>query len=401
MPLLLRTLGAAEFGIWGAASSLAWLTGFVDIGTGAALVTLVARASALESKDDARSHLLGALGFGSGMTALLLLATAAAWLAGMTSGAGGAYLIAFVGLALNVPLSTANNTWMALQKGYVSGFWETVQTVLTLGGLVTAVAVTRDVRVYVAIVYAALVLANLGSLLHLLWEHPELRPIELAVPWAAIRRVAGHGMMYFALAIAGGLSFFLDNILALELLGPEASAQMTIAMRICMLEVSLLVVVSQPLWPAFAEAAERADRPWIWRGLFRGMALLVALTVVGSVVLVAWGEPLLRWWLRADLGIGRGLLGAIAAWIVVQALTRVPSLLLNGLSIVRFQIVVFSVTTTVALALKFLLAPRLGVAGILWPTTATIALIFFPAALWRIDRWARHPMPFGAEGVRT
>ena len=34
MPLLLRVLGPATFGVWGAAASLAWLSGLVDIGTG-------------------------------------------------------------------------------------------------------------------------------------------------------------------------------------------------------------------------------------------------------------------------------------------------------------------------------------------------------------------------------
>jgi O-antigen/teichoic acid export membrane protein len=48
IPLLLRVLGPAKFGMWGAAASLAWLSGLVDIGTGTALVTLVARSSAPE-----------------------------------------------------------------------------------------------------------------------------------------------------------------------------------------------------------------------------------------------------------------------------------------------------------------------------------------------------------------
>jgi hypothetical protein len=67
MPLLLRALGPAKFGIWGAVASLAWLSGLVDIGTGTALVTLVARSSALERMDQARRHIASALGIGSGL----------------------------------------------------------------------------------------------------------------------------------------------------------------------------------------------------------------------------------------------------------------------------------------------------------------------------------------------
>ena len=65
IPLLLRVLGPAKFGVWGAAASLAWLSGLVDIGTGTALVTMVARSSALDRADQARRHIAGALGIGS------------------------------------------------------------------------------------------------------------------------------------------------------------------------------------------------------------------------------------------------------------------------------------------------------------------------------------------------
>jgi O-antigen/teichoic acid export membrane protein len=245
------------------------------------------------------------------------------------------------------------------------------------------------VLVYVAIVYGALVVANLGSLIHLFLLHPELRPQALPKSLASLKEMGESGILFFILGIAGSLSFMLDNVLALQLLGPDASARMTIAMRICMTAISVLVVLSQPLWPAFAEAAHTADRRWIRRSLLRGTALMVGTTAAGSVILLLWGERLLRLWLRADLGIGTALLWAISAWVIAQALLRVPNLLLNGLMLIRFQIGVFSVATLISFVLKFALAPHLGVAGILWGTSIAVLLIGFPASIWRIYRWAR------------
>ncbi|MGB6631701.1 MAG: oligosaccharide flippase family protein, partial [Terriglobales bacterium] len=270
MPLLLRALGPAKFGIWGAAASLAWLSGLVDIGTGTALVTLVARSSAFDRAEKARRHIAGALSIGSGLAALMLVAAFAASIHGEIQGRSGPYLIAALGLAVNLPLNSGNNVWMALQKGYVSSTWELVQTLLTTAGLVGAALLTRDVRVYVTVVYASLVLANSGSLIHLFLRHPELRPRGLFMSWPAMREVAGQGILYFVLALTGSLCFMLDNVLALGLLGPEASASMTIALRICITAAGALVVMSQPLWPAFADAAEKADRRWILKALFRG-----------------------------------------------------------------------------------------------------------------------------------
>jgi O-antigen/teichoic acid export membrane protein len=386
MPLLLRVLGVAQFGVWGSASSLAWFSGLVDIGIGTALVTLVARSVAAGNQEEARMHLTGALSFGSGIAALMLAATVVVGaLMGWQNGSA-PFLIAVAGLALNVPLNSANNAWMALQKGYVSGFWELVQTLATLAGVVVASGITHDVRVFVAIVYGALVLSNAGSLLHLLITHPELRPHGLA-PAGEVRAVLREGFLLFALNLTGGLSFLLDNVLALRLLGPDAAAQMTIALRICMTGLGLLLVISQPLWPAFVEAAEKADRGWIRKGLLRGTALLTGLAVAGSVVLLVFGEKLLRLWLHADLGIGQALLWAIAAWMCTQALGRIPNLLLNALSIIRYQIAFIASTSVAAILLKVMLVRYLGVSGILWATTATVGLMVLPAFLTRLAIW--------------
>lgn len=407
MPLMLRALGPARFGVWGAAASLAWISGLVDIGTGSALVTLVARSLARNQVGEARSHITGALTIGSCLSCLMLGLAFLIWMGGGFKGRADVYLIALAGLALNIPLSAANNVWMGLQKGYTSGFWELVQTVLTTIGLACAATFTDDVRAYVALVYAGLVLANLSSLIHLFLRHPELRPQGFPESLASIREVAGSGIMFFILGITGGASYMFDNVLALQLLGPEASARMTIALRICMTAVGVLVVLSQPLWPAFADAAHRADRPWIRRTLLRGSALLAGATATGSAVLVLYGEPLLRVWLHANLGIGQPLLWAISAWVLAQALLRVPVLLLNGLALIRFQIVVTSAAILLALALKFTLAPFLGVTGILWGTSIVVFLICIPASIWRIYRWADHsarqevmlPAQFGREGI--
>lgn len=404
MPLVLRVLGPANFGTWGAAVSLAWVVGLADIGTGAALVTLIARSTARETENhEARDYLGGALGLGSNLAIVLLAAAAIIVLIAVPQKNAGPYLIVVVGLALNIPVSTANNVWLALQKGHISSLWESLQTLLTLVGLLTAVMFKADLRVYIGVVYAALVLANLGSLMHLLLAHPDLRPRPDAVmSLTRMREVLRHGMMYFAMGIAGGLCFFLDNVLALKLLGPEASARMTIAMRICMTAVSMLVVLSQPLWPAFAEAAERRDEHWIRRGVLRGTTTLALFTLSCSVILIVFGERLLSWWLHTNLGFGRGLLVAIAGWIVAQALSRVPNLLLNGLSILRFQIIVYSFAAVVALGLKCTLPQRFGLSSILWSTTIPILTIVIPASTWRIRRWRqessqRFSLAFGAE----
>jgi O-antigen/teichoic acid export membrane protein len=390
MPLLIKVLGPAQFGVWGAAASLAWLAGFVDLGVGSALVTLVAEATTLHRDEDARHHVTGAMVIGGGLGTLILIAAA---MTPALQAKGGVYLIAAVGVAANIPLNGANSVWLALQEGYVAGFWELFQTLLTTAGLLAATLVSRDVRVYVAMVYGGLVLANLGSLAHLMLQHPELRPSGLVGIWKAVRRLATKGMLFWALSVAGGLSYLLDNVFALQLLGPEASARMTVALRICMTAAGVLAVISQPLWPAFTEAAAKADMPWIRRCLVHGVLVLVGTAAAGAIFLLTVGGPLLQWWLGPNLGIGRDVLWAMSAWIGAVALARVPTLFLNAISVIHFQVLVIAAGTVGAFALKFLWAPHFGIAGILWGTTLTLLLIC-PALVWRMGCWARERRGF-------
>src|SRR5438045_9376246 len=74
MPLVLGALGPAHFGIWGAAASLAWLSGLAGIGVGTALVTLVAQEVARDDMDEAGTQIAGALGVGSRVAASILCA---------------------------------------------------------------------------------------------------------------------------------------------------------------------------------------------------------------------------------------------------------------------------------------------------------------------------------------
>ena len=79
MPVLLHALGAERFGVWGAAASLAWMVFLTDLGTGSALVTLVARAIALDHLDEARRQIAGALTLGISLGLFSLVLIAAAW----------------------------------------------------------------------------------------------------------------------------------------------------------------------------------------------------------------------------------------------------------------------------------------------------------------------------------
>jgi O-antigen/teichoic acid export membrane protein len=180
-----------------------------------------------------------------------------------------------------------------------------------------------------------------------------------------------------------------DNILALSLLGPEAAGQMAVAQRACMTALGLLWVLTQPLWPAFTDAAVRGDDRWLRTHIVRAAVLVTACAVGGAALLVAFGQQLMELWLGGGLAVDQGVFWAMAAWIVVPALGRIPDVLLNALGVVWFQVGVALVYAAFAFVLKLTLAPRLGIAGILLATGISYGCTHLPAYLWWVWRWMR------------
>jgi O-antigen/teichoic acid export membrane protein len=391
LPAALHALGVAGFGVWGAATSIAWLAGMLDFGLGSALVTLVPQALAGGGTADARAHVRAAL-LGGGTLGVAILAGSLAALAGASSReAALPFVIAGVGLALNVPLSIAQNIWFGLHKGYVAGAWELLQSVLCVLLLLAAAAAGGSVAALVAAIYAGMVVANAGSLTHLLLSRPSLRPQVWRTSLAELRAVIAPGSLLFSIGVCGACAYVFDNILALEWLGPVAAAQMAVAMRVCTTAAAFLSSLTQPLWPAFVEAAAQDDRRWERRGLFLGTLVTAGCAVGGAMLLITVGQPALVLWLHADLRLTPGMYWAMAAWIIALGLPRVSGLLLNAVSILRFQLAAVGLAAVAAFGLKYLLAGRFGVAGIVAATPCAWTGIVWPSYAWRAWRWIARP----------
>jgi O-antigen/teichoic acid export membrane protein len=384
LPLVLHALGIAGFGVWGAATSLAWAAGMLDLGLGGALVTLVPQAMA--GNGDVRAIVTASLATGAAIGGLLLLAGGALALAWGTVPSP-PFLIAGVFLAVNIPLGLTGSVWFGLQKGHVSGLWELVQTALTLALIVASAWLGLGVSAMVAAVFGAQFLANAGSLTHLFWTQPQTRLGLHGLSLEVLRRVLRSGLLLAALSIMFSCSCIFDNVLALHWLGPEAAARMTVAMRLCITAIGMLGVATQALWPAFVEAVAVDDHGWVLQTLLRGTMAVAVLAVGGSAVIIGFGAPVLRWWLHADLHIPPLLFWAMAAWIVFLSLPRVAGLLLNAVSVFRGQLIAQGIMTVLALSLKFVLSERFGAAGILAATPLVALVVVCPAYAWMAARW--------------
>lgn len=390
LPVALHSLGLAGFGIWAAATSLAWLSGLLTLGFGSALITLIPRGLAAGQTEENRGYVTASLYGGATLAAVLLLAGFAAILLAGVPVPHGPFLVASIALILNIPLSVSFELWLALQKGHLAALWATVQTVLSLAFILCGAYLGAGVTLMTAAIYGAMLLANAGSLTHVLRLHDHLRPYRRLRP-EAMRAVLKHGGLLFAVIIASSCATAFDNVMALSWLGPAASAQMAVAMRVCITATGMVGAVTQPFWPSFADALAAGDHGWARRMLKTGVAAVLVLSIGGSALLVVFGAPVLRWWLHQNLHLSHALLWAMAAWIVGLTLTNVPASLLNAALKLKAQIVLLSIAAIAGFGLKFFAARAFGVTGILLVTPALWFVLVAPAYLWLAWRVVTKP----------
>jgi len=392
MPMVLHALGTERFGIWGAAVSLAWMTGVVDLGLSGVVLSAIVREYALTNTDGARKELENALSLAILLCLLLSCGVALALPVLASPKTAPSYLIATILLAANIPVSLASSAWLGLQKGYVAWSWDGLQTSLTLGGLVALSLTKLDERFYVAVVFAAMLTANSCSLAHLMVKHPELRPRRLGVlSIDSLRGLLWRGLPFFLLGLTASLNLYADNIITLSTLGAKAAGHMTIIQRICQTVAGFLLVLTQPLWPAFADAATRKDIPWIKTHIWRSVLIVTSLAAGGATLLLAAGRMLLHLWLGPMLTFEAAILWSMAAWIIILALGIVPDFLLKSLGRMWLLIIVSILSAITAVSLKLILAPNWGLPGILLGTAFAYGLIQLPIYMIWLWRWLRSP----------
>jgi O-antigen/teichoic acid export membrane protein len=273
----------------------------------------------------------------------------------------------------------------------MAALWGTVTTVLSMLLILLGAFTGADVTLMTAAVYAPMLLGNAGSLAHVLLRHPHLRPLpRLSAP--SLRAVLTQGGLLFAVTIATTCCTAFDNVMALAWLGPAASAQMAVAMRLCITATGMVSAMTQPFWPSFADAFAANDQRWARRILLAGTAAVLALSLAGSALIVAFGAPVLCWWLHQNLHLSQALLWTMAAWITGISLISVPGALLNAALQLKPQIVVLAVVALAGTGIKYLAAQSFGITGILLVTPALWFGLVAPVYLWLAWRVVTKPV---------
>jgi O-antigen/teichoic acid export membrane protein len=220
-------------------------------------------------------------------------------------------------------------------------------------------------------------------------KKPWLRPSIKYLRRSVALRIFNLGILFFVLQIAMALAYTSDNVIAAQVLGPEAVAQYSIPMRMFSIPPMILTMALSALWPAYGEAINRGDVVWIKQTLLRSLIITALFTGLLSLPMIGFGSQIIRLWVGPTIRPPFLLLLGFGVWMIVGSLGNAVAMFFNGLHIVRFQVYTALSMAVSNLLLSVYLAQRIGLPGIIWGTVVTYTVFSVIPTIIYLPRFLR------------
>jgi O-antigen/teichoic acid export membrane protein len=384
--LTIPYLGAQRFGIWMTIASFAGMLSFLGLGVGNALTNHVASRSAQAEAVLLRRAISG------GLVLLLMIGVAvgaglwllAAWLpwprlikvedASLLLEAQSAAQLFALLFGFNLFTTGIQSVCAGLQRSFEVYLVSALGSVASLLALWMAAQAQAGLLVLLA---ATLGVQSLSTLLLLgllvrreLFAWCEIS-LALRLETRGLIRVGG---LFFILQVGTMIGWGADALIISSALGPVQVAIYSMAQRLFQFVTQPLAMVNAPLWGAYADARSKGDVAFIRRTFRFSMVLALGGSLLGVTILFFSSQWLLHYWTGGNLLVPMVLLGMVAVWTVLESCGVAFAMFLNGMQIVRQQVIVVAAFCVLALPLKIWGVGSLGLVAIPLVTTLVYAV---------------------------
>lgn len=378
-PLLLSYLGKEGFGLYSAImGTVVWLS-LLELGIAGGLVNAISEASGRGDRRAAAGYAATGLAVLAAVAALggLMFAVVAGrvpWDA--VFGASGrvpppevrwAVIAAVAAVLINVPLVIVPSVYAGLQRAYVANVFAMLGSISTLLAVWLSVTFRLSLPALIGLTSGSAVLVGLINLFLLLREHMlDLGRLAGHVSRQAWDRISRTSVPLFIFQI-GALMVNQSQLFILTHTSTLATtADYAVIIRIIQIFSGLVVLTTAAFFPAYREAMERGDRPWVREGFRRMLVARVGLAAVFSIALVLGGNEFLGFWLRRDdVRFSSTLWGVFGAYLVAATWVSAHSELLTVLDRIWAQVGLVLGNGIITVLLTLWLSPRYGVLGVL------------------------------------
>ena len=330
IPIALRILGRAEFGLYATVNLTLSAVALLEIGMGPALTHGLTKARA--DSDFVGQRELASTAFflilGIALLAGLALATALltiplSWIYGdRFAGREGMLRPAlWAGLGLFLALFVLNVT-ERIREGHLeiaaNNFWGAAGNVMAALLVGVGIHFVPQVWFLVIAVHGAATLSKLCNTAALWKKHPLMLPSLRHVRFGVAKGLVSDGLAFSVCCVVAVLiEFNLCGLLVGRSNGPYGVALYGVFINLTVMQLGFVIMLSAPTWPAVSEALARGDVPWAKKAAKRLYVYGVCFACCSAAGLFALGPILLPLWLGKDFtNLGRPLLACYGLYFI-------------------------------------------------------------------------------------
>jgi len=230
--------------------------------------------------------------------------------------------------------------------------------------LVVASAWPKVAGLIFAVYSGPVIAGTLNSVWLVGWSRPYLWPDVRRFDRTYAGKLIRAGSAFALIQISVFLSRELSLVILGRIDGPASVAEMSIMFRMVFFAQGIIIMISQPWWPAIMEAASRNDFGWI-RTSYRNMLYLSLFYAAGiCIVFIAGTDFLVSKWIGKDIVTTPYLPFFIRVYFVLVAWNNLHYTLTTGLGMIRQCAFVMVIEGILICSLCLILVPLFHTLGV-------------------------------------
>ncbi len=388
MPIALHVLGVARFGVYTSlAAAIGWL-GLSSIGIGPGLTRKIAEAAAKEDYELEKRLVSSSFFF---MLSIILpivcLSYIFVWLGDPLLIFGQKYLpylheirLGLSGLLffffLRMLLTIGEASQMGYQEQYVINSFGAAGNFLCLFSLLFITRYFPTILGIIIAVYGITTFARLCNFLVLIFKtRPYLIPTLKLYNKSLLKGVIGTGIAYSLVQLSLILSYDLNIIVAGRIIGPSASARLGVLIQAVTLGMGMVAMITQPLWPALADAATRKEKKWIANAYHKAMKTIMLYAIAVGLIIGLGGKYLVLFWYGPKVVPSFWLHFFIGIDFLLEVWFHLHFIFLMGLGNIKKVSILIFTKSVVTLPVSVICITYFGLPGAAFSLVITMLLI--------------------------
>ena len=188
-----------------------------------------------------------------------------------------------------------------------------------------------------------------------------------------IKSISGIGVEFFIIQISMLVILTTDNIIIAKLLGVEAVTPYNIISKLFQIFLVFSTIILNPLWTLFLDAYLKKDKEWI-KNMLKKLNVLYLVLVIGVVITIIMTPIIIKLWLQKIIEFPKYLTLFWGLFVLIRVYGDIYMYFINGIGRIRLQTILYmaGAIINIPLSIYFIKKLNFGSSGVILATSMSM-----------------------------